>query len=141
MSEQPPSLIYRDAVRQLLWRYQPVTAEDPDEGLRRHLESLTSQSDPFTRFVVAAGLLSYGRIDLAEDLLDCLPEGRGSVRELARALVGLLPAPPHLDPLHEPEAFRVWLRQNRDRVHWDPTLGKFIWNDDVNTAIRPPDSR
>jgi hypothetical protein len=61
-----------------------------------------------TRFVVAAGLSSYG-IDLAEDVLDCLPEGRGTVRELARALVGLLPVHSHLDPLHEPEAFRVWL--------------------------------
>ncbi len=126
MNEPTPAQLYRDAVRQLLWRYRPDPAEDPDQALRRHLESLTSESDSFTRFVVAAGLLSYGQIDLAEDLLDCLPEGRGNVRQLSHALVALLPAPAHLDPLQQPEAFRSWLRENRDRLHWDATLGKFL---------------
>ena len=80
------------------------------------------------RFVFAAGLLAYGHIEVAEDLLDGQPP-TGGIRKLALALKALLPLPDELDPLRDREAVRGWLRVNRDRLTWDEARGAYVMSD------------
>jgi hypothetical protein len=135
----PPALIYRDAVRQLCINYTPAVDKDPEEDFYLYLDSLyqqyhatfdaESETDRNALFFLAAGLLSFGKIDVAEDLIDYLPPGRAGIRQLALALVALFPVPEHFDPLQDPEPIKKWLRQNRDQLDWNPVEGQFVWRD------------
>jgi len=143
-----PSRFYRTAVRQLCRQYTPTPGKDPDEDLLDYLQSNYEEAktrlEPLTadnrrdpdnmarrgaRFVFAAGLLAYGRLDVAEDLLDCLPSS-GGIRKLALALKALLPLPEELHPLRDPEGVWLWLRRHRDRLQWSEEVGVYEMRDD-----------
>ena len=143
-----PSKLYRAAVRELLTQFEPAAYDDPEAGFFEYLEanhraekarlasSPTAQAPPTQvlairngLFVLAAGLLAHGRIEVAEELLDFLPSS-GAVRNLALALEALLPLPDALSALRDPEAVRAWLREHRDRLRWDEERGVYVtWDD------------
>lgn len=143
-----PSRLYRTAVQQTLTQYRPTGGVEPDEDFLDYLrsgyaaetarlESLTA-ADPTAGeslaiknglFVFAAGLLAFGRIDVAEDLLDYLPSS-GGIRKLALVLQALLPLPDDLHPWHDPEAIRIWLREHKDRLRWDEAQGLYVTTHD-----------
>src|ERR1051326_2751367 len=59
-------------------------SKDTLEGLRRERADRSRISDQkLCIFVYAAGLLAYGRRDVAMDILAGIPEGSGHVRRLA----------------------------------------------------------
>lgn len=141
---QPPSRLYRTAVRQTLTQYRPRAGVDPEEDFRdflqacyreerARLESLkASEAGPQESlmiknglFVLATGLFAFGRIEVAEDLLDYLPSS-GGIRKLALALQALLPLPEGLEPWRDQDAIRAWLRQHKKRLRWDEAQGRYV---------------
>ena len=139
-----PGTLYRAAVRQLLFRYAPAAGGDADLQLLDHLEQQYAEErrtlaaaeaagapEPqltATRsalFVFSVGLLAFGRIERARDVIDYMPSS-GSVRRLALALAALLPLPRTLDPLRAPEAVRTWLMEHGAQLRWDETRGCYV---------------
>ena len=146
--EELPSRFYRRAVRQICTQYRPAPDADPDgdfhdylrssyEAEKARLAALEAEPDKHPaslrtrdgQFIFAAGLLAYGQLDVAEDLLD-FPPPSGAIRNLALALKALLPLPGDLDPLQDAEGVRAWLRQCGDRLSWNEDKGLFVKPDD-----------
>lgn len=139
-----PSQFYRNAVRQIITQYSTPADADPDIDFRKYLESNyievkkrfthfeeygLSKSDlkvvRVELFVLATGLLTFGRLDVAEDILDCIPSS-GSVRRLTLALKAMLPLPEDLDPMKESDLVREWVRANAQNLKWNEQMGRFI---------------
>jgi hypothetical protein len=143
--EEPiqPARFYRDTVRQL-WRQYDVHLPILETDFRAYLEhqyaieqarlaELITRDDTQTDitatrnglFVLAAGLLSYGRLDAADTLVDYVPAS-GAIRRLALSLKALLPLPEELSPLQQPEAVKLWLERYRGQLRWDEGVGRFL---------------
>lgn len=98
--------------------------------------------------VVAAGLLSYGRLDMAKYILDHLPDHlvrNGYCNLIARRIVAaVLPLPEELrgwvqwiagSP--EAEAVRSWFARHRALLRWEPSSGKFVLPESVQVEAEP----
>ncbi len=77
-------------------------------------------------FVISVGLFCFGRLDVAEDILDNIPGGRGSVNHFAGVLHRLLPLPPGFNCLKNPNEIKEWLKLNRSQLRWDKSLERYI---------------
>lgn len=77
-------------------------------------------------FVLSVTLFCFGRLDVAEDILDNLPGGRGNINRFAYVLNRLLPSPSDLDCVKNPVEFKEWLRKNRSQLRWDENLERYI---------------
>jgi hypothetical protein len=139
---EPLSNLYRTSVRQVCRQYVPPADGDQDEAFFSYLcsgyEEAKARSESVVvkdgdhkqeaiyieRFIFAAGLFAYGKLDVADDLLDYLPTS-GGIQKLALALEALLPLPEKLHPLHNPEEVRLWLQNHRDRLQWNDEVGAY----------------
>ncbi|WP_254563967.1 hypothetical protein [Oscillatoria sp. HE19RPO] len=144
---------YREMIRadlKLLLRQIPADAYGSDADLRSLLENLYNENkNQLTQllkekapesvittqkaglFVLSCGLFTFGRLDVAEDILTGIPGGKGSIRRLAWVINVLLPIPKHFDALAHPEAVREWLKVNYSRLKWDDYSEQYIWNTSV----------
>lgn len=77
-------------------------------------------------FIISVGLFAYGRLDVAEDILNNIPGGRGSINHLAGVLKRLLPLPSGYSPRDNPNAIKEWLRVKRSRLRWDELAERYI---------------
>ncbi|MEO0840394.1 MAG: hypothetical protein AAF063_16000 [Cyanobacteria bacterium J06643_5] len=77
-------------------------------------------------FVLSVALFCFGRLDVAEDVLDNIPGGRGNINRFAYVLNRLLPAPSDLNCVKNSMEFKQWLRKNRSQVRWDENLERYI---------------
>jgi hypothetical protein len=113
------------------------------EALLEHLSKLLDAfaDDTPTRRLLAAGLLTYGRLDMAEVILSELPaapvvtdHGAGWCALLPSGVVSeLLPLP---EALHDPRRWvegstaaadlRTWFEQHRGRLQWDAAAERFV---------------
>lgn len=109
---------YRDMVRSdlELFRHPIPHSSNPDIAFCSYLETLydeakgrllrlleqkasnsTIRDERFCLFVYGAGLFTFGRLDVAEDILAGIPfMGQGGIRRLAWVLNVLLPMPKRL---------------------------------------------
>jgi hypothetical protein len=140
----PVVALYRDWVRQTLFRYRAAPGQDPDQQLRTHLETgyaeaksalakMRAEDAPASHiqgqeiavFVFAAGLFTYGKVDVAEEIVDYIPPA-ANIRKLARVLDALLPLPENISVLDHPDAVRAWLQAHRDQLRWEEELGRYM---------------
>ena len=138
--------LYRDFARAVCVPYRDPPNSDRDLAFRTYLEQHYSnakkelsrlvargapssevQSVRLALFVFAAGLLPYGRLDVAEDIVMGTPEGRANMRGLAWSIKALMPLPPELDPFKNPVGTLKWLQDNRDNLTWDDTLQSYVF--------------
>jgi hypothetical protein len=80
-------------------------------------------------FLISVGLFTFGRLDVAEDILDNIPGKRVPASHLAGVLNRLLPLPPGFSPLENPDAIKEWLEEKRSLLRWDESLGKYVLED------------
>jgi hypothetical protein len=73
-------------------------------------------------------LLTYGRLDVVEGILDNIPSLR-SLRSLLAGVMAILPIPKLLDSGANPEAVKQWLREDRAKLEWVEEKGVFILKD------------
>ena len=127
--------------------FNPPEGADLKSAFREHLEGLWARLLPEATgpqfnymAVVAAGLLTYGRLDMVEYILDHLPDHfviEGFCNRTSRYILAVyLPWPAELGGWvqwiagsPEAEAVRSWFAANRDRLQWDPPTGKFVLRD------------
>jgi hypothetical protein len=84
--------------------------------------------------VVSVGLLAFGHLNVAEDILTALAipliyNGAKVRRTLANSLKALLPLPPELALLREPATIQAWLQAHADHLVWDEATGKFVFDE------------
>ena len=127
----------------------PLPPEDAnlDEVVLRHLEGIWQRELPratgpqFNHLaVVAAGLLTFGRLEMADYVLENLPPHRIEMDMFAgwgnvfafRVTAAVIPVPePLRDHMHwfegsdTAKAVRAWFAQNRDRLEWNATERRF----------------
>ena len=77
-------------------------------------------------FILSVALFCFGRFDVAEDILDNIPGGRGNINRFAGVLNALLPLPPGLNCRKNPIEFKEWLKANRSQLRWDESLERYI---------------
>ncbi len=77
-------------------------------------------------FIASVGLFAYGQLNVAEDILDNIPEGKSSLNHLAGVLNELLPLPRDYNPRDNPNAIKEWLRVKRSRLKWDESLERYV---------------
>jgi len=109
--------------------------------LNRLLSALPSDSEPdkLTRAILEAGLLSYGRLDLVESILENMPEHDpkrpGAMTGICVALPAMvlrnvLPLPPDIGGgwrrLMNKHQVREWFYQHRDRLQWVAADERFV---------------
>jgi hypothetical protein len=77
-------------------------------------------------FIYGIGLLAYGHLEVIEDVLENLPDGRNNARTLVSAIPALLPIPYH--PF-DAKKTREWFQAHRDHLVWSEEHGKFLLAD------------
>ena len=73
-------------------------------------------------FVLGAGLLAAGQLDVLDavlDGIDIINPSEGSIRDLRWVVRSLLPLPPEIANSAGTAAVRAWLGDNRGRLVWD----------------------
>lgn len=150
-SEENPARFYRDATRQVCLRYQSIIgsgtyddagflsyleeryAEEKEHIARLIRDGLPESQKPLARLgllILAAGLFSYGRLEVFEDILDSVPPANLQVGRLAWCLNGMLPLPSQVgDAQRNPEPVRRWVRENQERLKWMEQQGTFVLSD------------
>ncbi|MEO0933656.1 MAG: hypothetical protein AAFY21_07825 [Cyanobacteria bacterium J06641_2] len=106
--------LYQEYKREILAKTNEGVPDSDIKGFRNGL------------FVLSVGLFCFGRLDVAEDILDNIPGGRGNINRFAYVLNRLLPAPSDLNCVNNPMEFKQWLRKNRSQVRWDENLERYI---------------
>ena len=113
------------------------------DSLQHHLLNLHQAFtyDPESQRIVAAGLLTFGELERAEEILSVFPRepirmdhGAGWCPLVAYSTVAaLLPLPRDnqravrwVDGSPEALAVSRWFRAHKDQLRWDESLGKFI---------------
>jgi len=88
--------------------------------------------DKLGRHILGTGLLSYGRLEAIEIILDSMPrpleDPGGEVLYLgSNAIRALVPLPDDLRGQGQVRvgAVRAWLRQHQDALSWDEARGQF----------------
>jgi hypothetical protein len=82
--------------------------------------------------ITAVGLLTYGELEVAEDIFQALPHSpRRSLRVppynfILGSLSALLPVPKSIDVLADPEAAVSWLRTHQSRIRWKETSNEYL---------------
>ncbi len=77
-------------------------------------------------YILSVALFCFGRLDVAEDILDNIPGGRGNINRFAGVLNALLPLPSGLNYRNNPIEFKKWLKANRSQLRWDESLERYI---------------
>jgi hypothetical protein len=129
------------------WHFNPSIDADFNEVFRIHLERFWEERLPeatgnqFNGMAnCAAGLLSYGRLEMVDYILDNLPpekiemvQGYGYCNLLAfQITIALLPLPEQFRDCfqwakgtQEENRLKEWFRQNRTDLVWNSTSGVF----------------
>lgn len=144
--EQSPARFYRKQVRfglsishstlpptspteEKLELYLDVLYAKQCERLAQHAKHPPNpalvEADSFGMFVIASGLLAFGRLAVVPDIINNMPK-TGNVRRLALVIPALLPLPDTLDPLTQAQGVLDWLKDHHDQLIWDATLERFI---------------
>jgi hypothetical protein len=97
--------------------YQEV--KDNEEKSRAMGETTGQNIDVFLGGI---GLLTYGCLEVIDDVLSNFPE-RNNARSALRALGELFPLP---NSLFELEKTREWFKLHRDRLVWSEEQGKSL---------------
>jgi hypothetical protein len=112
------------------------------ECLHEHLGKLYEKfsDDPYSRIFVAAGMLTFGDLPRADDILNYLPRspvvidhGAGWCALVAcETVAAVLPIPPEhrnvrawIQGSAEASAVTQWLNENRSRLLWNPSTERF----------------
>jgi hypothetical protein len=124
--------------------FNPPDGADLNAAFQEYLEGLWTRWLPEATgpqfngmAVIAAGLLSYGTLEMVEYILDHLPDHfvrNGYCNLIARrVVVAVLPLPEELRGWVQwiagspkAEAVRSWFARHRDMLRWQPSSGKFI---------------
>ena len=77
-------------------------------------------------YILSVALFCFGRLDVAEDILDNIPGGRGNINRFVGVLNRLLPLPTGLNCRKNPILFKKWLKVNRSQLRWDESLERYI---------------
>jgi hypothetical protein len=87
-------------------------------------------SDRSGLLLIGVGLLTYGRLDVVEDILNGIPTAPQNMRHLAGSIKDLLPLPRTLDPFENPEEVKNWVQLHEARLRWSEESGKFLLEDE-----------
>ena len=144
MDELNPAQSWRKTLRSGFSAYRPPKESDASEHFRGFVEqAYCEEKDRLARqsadgsgealgrnsvYLLALVLLTYGRLDVVEDILENIPSPHVPARALARCVQHLLPME-GLDVLTETPAALLWYRTYRDRLWWDESAGIFRWRD------------
>ena len=140
MEHPTPAKLYRDAVRSL-FRDAPEPAGSDDAAFLHFLdaehrvcqanlaEAPEDENERVSRFIIATGLLAFGRLDVIEPVLSP-PALSGAIARLALAPWALLPLPDDLRASRDTARLRDWLAANADRLTFRDDLGRFVLADE-----------
>jgi hypothetical protein len=139
-----PDLYWRDVVRRGFSRFR-ATSPDPEGDFLRYVDALyreekercgalpadapESARGNVALYTLAVALLTYGRLEVVEDLLRNIPPGRHPARVLARSVDALIPLRAGLDPLVDAEATLGFIDEHRARLAWCVDEGRFRLED------------
>lgn len=139
MTHPTPARLYRDAVRSLFLS-APKEAHADDVAFLAYLEAeyadcverLTQEQNEsgegVTLFIIATGLLAFGRLDVVDPVLSP-PDLSGGIARLAFAPWALLPLPASLRVSRDVGQLRDWLSAHADRLVFREDLGCFTLAD------------
>lgn len=116
--------MYRQIVRDIAVNYHPLSDTDKQDNeffeyLRKGYLEAKQHQERSEIFIFAAGLLTYGQIEMVDDILDNIPSGKAHVRRLAWTVTTLLPIPQNIDVFKDAEAIKKWLNEHKDRLSWN----------------------
>lgn len=115
-----PALRWREIVRRAMPR-----APGDDNGFLAYVEGLRPTAEPgLERYLLSVALLTYGRLDAADTVLDDLPPPGHPARVLSRAVDEMVA--PGCDTPTDPAATRAWLTVHRAALRWNETEGRFV---------------
>jgi len=123
--------------------FDPPADQSISKCLYQHLLRLhqTFADDPYSRIFVAAGLLSFGNLAVANEILHYLPRSPIVMDQAAgwcplvpyEALATLLPVPEQyrnvkrwIEGSAESAAVERWLVEQGERLRWDPAAERFV---------------
>jgi hypothetical protein len=134
MDGRTPAKFYQDMFRELVHPSRRVKREE--SWLREELGKLDEDEsgDRTSRYILAAGLLAYGNLEMAEVILDNVSVGaRGKAAFFgSNAIRALLPIPEELGGEAgwynhvKVEEVRQWLHRHRDDLQWDERAGRHV---------------
>jgi hypothetical protein len=124
--------------------FDPPIAQPIHDGLHRHLLQLHElfSTDSNARRLVATGLLTFGELQRANEILGRFPptpiitdHGAGWCALIAyRTVAALLPVPSEVrdaaqwfEGSRAAAAVRQWFTEHREQLHWDETGEHFVY--------------
>jgi hypothetical protein len=106
-------------------------AEEDYEKEKNNSPTIQDRSEGhfnYALLITAGVLLTYGRLDVIDHILDNLPQPNSlsRFRVIAAVVKDLLPLPQDLKPIENRELVRQWIRDHEDRLVWDDDQGRFL---------------
>ena len=138
-----PAQQARDWLRKVINPGIPALANvETDDRLREFLErqivieqeNLRKSNDWHCKNAVAAyaaGLLSFGRLDMADVILNNLPKGTYTQGLVRGIMTSVLPTPGGFESQLSFARIRDWLAVNSSNLRWDPNKGRFVLVDEA----------
>ena len=138
MTNPKSTIYYRNAVKDLCIYYnedelnffsylrnQYDTSKDELDTLERNGFNETAIRNGI--YVLATGLLTYGQIEVVQDIVDNVPTS-GKVRRLTNLLPIVLPLP---DDVNKDDKLGLlnWLKNNQDCLMWNESELRFDFNE------------
>ena len=119
-----PSLYWRNVIRGGFFRPPTDDQEFFDLCTKGHAEAKRG----LDVYIMALALLTYGRLDVVDDVLENMPPDRHPAnRGLAGAVNQLIPAiPSTLRAGTSPQEVLAWIRANESHLRWDEDAGHFV---------------
>ena len=164
MSEKPekrPAYFWRKEIMHGSSKQGLQPEEDPQEFFRQRCEHAYAQgiadldlllhqgaseesihSSRLCIFLAACGLLTFGRLDVIEDILNNVPISLVPVSHFVNCVRHTLPVPPELKGVWSRDfaAFRTWFQTHRERLIWSEGQGRFLLEGEPEDGEAPPQS-
>jgi hypothetical protein len=77
-------------------------------------------------FFLGVALLTFGHLDVVENVLSNIPAYQTPPRMLANSLAALIPFPGEANPMTNRAAAVDWFRRHQARLRWDEESGRFV---------------
>ncbi|MCP4658898.1 MAG: hypothetical protein GY856_26095 [bacterium] len=91
-------------------------------------------------YVLSAFLFTFGRPEMAEDMLRCMPPERNPARFLLAPL-SLIPWPEAIEPRKHPERAIRWLKENGDGLEFNEKHNRFSLKEPATKGDRRKDPK
>lgn len=114
-----------------MFEFAESVYEESKREMMSLLDSNTSEaniikSTKLSLFLMSVTLFAFGRLDVAQDILNNVPYHSVRIKGFSNVLTRLLPTPKNLSVLNNAAEVEQWLKLKYSKLIWHENLGRYL---------------